>query len=99
VGHGVQGFVGGTVSYVGKRYEGFPPDLGQPQPLIPAYTYANLNTGFTTDGYTVTAFVKNITNKYGILSTQTEFAAATSGVLHTAIITPRTVGISVSKSF
>jgi iron complex outermembrane receptor protein len=95
----IQGFIGGDVSYVGKRYEGFPPSLGEPQPLVPSYTYGNVHTGFAVNGYTVTAFVKNVTNDRGVLSTQQQFAPATTLPLHTAFITPRTVGISILKQF
>jgi iron complex outermembrane recepter protein len=51
----VRGFVGASVAYVEKRYEGFAAILGAPQPSIPDYTYGNLRIGMVTDGYTVTA--------------------------------------------
>jgi outer membrane receptor protein involved in Fe transport len=96
----VTGFIGTTAAYVGKRYEGFPPTLGQPQPSIPSYTYDNLRTGIVTRGWTVTAFVKNVTNERGILqSAQITGSTATSGLWYTSFIVPRMVGLSVSKAF
>jgi iron complex outermembrane recepter protein len=96
----VDGFVGATAAYVGKRFEGFPANLGQAQPSIPSYTYGDVRTGFTTNGYTITAFVKNVTNERGILeSTQLTGATATSGMWHTVYIVPRLVGLSISKQF
>jgi outer membrane receptor for Fe3+-dicitrate len=95
----IQGFVGGDVAYVGKRYEGFPPSLGEPQPLVPSYTYGNVHAGCEVSGYIVTAFVKNVTNDRGVLSTQQQFSAVNTLPLHTAFITPRTIGISVLKEF
>jgi hypothetical protein len=47
----------------------------------------------------VTAFVKNVTNDRGVLSTQQQFAAANTLPLHTAFIPPRTIGVSVLKEF
>lgn len=96
----VDGFVGATGAYVGKRYEGFPATLGQPQPAIPSYAYGDLRTGIVTHGYTITAFVKNVTDERGILeSTQITGTTATSGLWHTVFMVPRTVGLSVSKEF
>lgn len=96
----ISGFVGATVAYVGKRYEGFPASLGAPQPSIPDYSYGNVQIGIDTYGYTVTAFAKNVTNERGILkSTQITGSTPTSGLWETAFITPRTIGLSVSKSF
>jgi iron complex outermembrane recepter protein len=94
----VNGFIGATAAYVGKRYEGFPPILGQPQPVIPEYSYGNVRAGILTQGFTVTAFVKNVTNKLGILQTVPSFPNA-DGSVRTAILTPRTMGISISKDF
>jgi iron complex outermembrane receptor protein len=94
----VDGFAGATAAYVGKRYEGFPPLLGAPQPLIPSYTYANVQGGILTHGLTVTAFVKNVTNKLGILSSQA-FYPNPNGSIRTAVLTPRTVGLSLEKQF
>ena len=96
----VDGFVGATGAYVGKRYEGFPPTLGQPQPGIPSYTYADLRTGITTHGLTVTAYVKNVTDERGVLmSSQINGSTPTSGLWHTVFMTPRTIGLSISKTF
>lgn len=96
----VDGFVGATAAYVGKRDEGFPVNPGQAQPSIPSYGYGDVRTGIETNGFTVTAFVKNVTNERGILqSTQLTGATATSGLWHTIFITPRLMGLSVAKSF
>jgi len=96
----VSGFVGATVAYVGKRYEAFPATPGGPQPSIPDYTFGNVQIGMIANGYTVTAFAKNVTNERGILrSTQITGSTPTSGLWETNFITPRTIGLSVSKSF
>lgn len=102
VSHSVNGFVGATTSYVGARNEGFgfPTGPGQPQARIPSYAYANLRAGVATKGYSVTAFAKNVTNERGVLNIiQYSGDTSTTGVWRTAIITPRTIGISMSKEF
>jgi len=96
----VTGFVSATAAYVGKRFEGFPASLGEPQPAIPAYGYGDLRTGIDTHGYTITAFVKNLTDERGVLySTQITGTTLASGLWHTVVIPPRTVGVSVMRSF
>ena len=96
----VSGFVSATVAHVGKRYEAFPAAPGAPQPSIPDYTFGNLQAGVLVDGYTVTAFAKNVTNERGVLrSAQITGNTPTSGLWQTNFISPRTIGLSVSKSF
>jgi iron complex outermembrane recepter protein len=96
----IEGFVGGTGAYVGQRWNQFSSTPGELQGILPSYSYGNVRTGIRTDGYTVTAYVKNFTNEHGILnSAQQTGSTATSGLWYTSFITPRTVGVSVSKSF
>jgi len=95
----VEGFVNGTVAYVGRRWEAWTATSGQ-EPQVPGYYYLNVQGGIKADGFTVAAFVKNLTDQRGILSA-TQFTGSTldSGMWRTSIITPRTVGLSISKSF
>jgi iron complex outermembrane recepter protein len=96
----IEGFVGGTGAYVGKRWNQFSSNPGELQGILPAYGYGNVRTGIETNGYTVTAYVKNLTNERGILnSAQQTGTAATNGLWYTSFIIPRTIGVSVSKSF
>jgi iron complex outermembrane recepter protein len=99
----VNGFAGATVAYVGARYDqefsaGF---LPSEEPYIPGYTYGNVRAGIVTNGYTVTAYVKNVTNERGILVINpfNGGSYAHTGIWQTTIITPRTIGLSVSKQF
>ena len=91
------GFVGASWAYVGKRYENYPQTLGAPQPLVPEYLYADVRAGVERDGFTISAFVKNVTDRRGILSSNP--ASAVGGPWGTAIIRPRAVGLSVMKQF
>jgi hypothetical protein len=96
----VSGFVGATAAYVGKRYEGFPGGPGQAPLSIPAYGYGNLRVGIVEGQYRVTAFVKNITNEQGVLASgQASGGPPMMAIWHTSFMTPRTVGLSVSRDF
>lgn len=46
----ITAFVGATAAYVGKRYEGFSPALGEPQQSIPSYAYGDLRAGIQPAG-------------------------------------------------
>jgi outer membrane receptor protein involved in Fe transport len=91
----VRGFVGATVASIGNRFSDYTPG-GLPHPEAHAYTYANLQAGLIRDGYTLTLFLKNVTDERGVLSA---VAANDAGLSHYAVIIPRTIGLSLSKSF
>ena len=91
------GFVGGTVTYVGDRLGPFPspPPAVPPRTDYPAYTKMDVHTGAKYEYWTVTLFCSNLANKRGLLY-------GGIGTLFPALyeyIDPRTVGLSVSKSF
>jgi iron complex outermembrane receptor protein len=91
------GFVGATWAYVGKRYSDYNNNVTPVavQYLWPGYSYANARMGIRWNGYTLTAFLNNIANSRGILSAIPQ----PNGFVQTAVITPRTVGLSVAKEF
>ncbi len=89
------GFVGAAASYVGDRENIFVA-AGQQRYSIPAYTKADLRTGVKVESWTVNAYVNNIGDRRGVLENHIAndlypFAVTT--------ITPRTVGVSVTKTF
>lgn len=88
--------VGFTASYVGKRPGAFPPP-GQPQTALPkpAYTQYDLRAALHYDGFSLTAYVNNLTDKRGVLRDGDD---ALDPNLAT-YIQPRTIGLSLSKTF
>jgi len=94
--NGLSGVVGGTVSYVGDR-EGVFAAAGGPNERqdFPAYTKVDLRAGIKWDGWSVSAFANNLTDRRGLLN----------GGLNTynpavfVLIPPRTIGLSVARSF
>jgi len=89
----VTGFVGGAIDYVGNRYGLFvsTPDRA----YYPAYARTDVSAGTRFDSWTVSLFGNNMTDRRGILG-------GGNGMFPPFaynIIQPRTVGITVSKTF
>jgi outer membrane receptor protein involved in Fe transport len=91
------GFAGATWAYIGKRYSAYNGlNPGGIQSIWPGYNYTNARMGVRwNNGYTLTAFVNNVTNSRGILSANPLIPT----LVETAVITPRTVGLSLMKEF
>ena len=90
----VIGFVGGSVSYVGDR-KGVFRAVPQRQ-TFPAYIQVDLRTGVKYDLWTVNAFITNVADKRGVL---TGGLGTSPYPLAFNYIQPRTVGLSLAKSF
>lgn len=95
----VEGLVGVGVNYVGNRFSSFP-SFGYVNPRLelPSYTTLDAHAGAVANGWKVTLYAKNLTDKLGILSAD----PASSTVLgnnRIQIIRPRTIGLSVAKQF
>ena len=97
----VDGFAGLSSTRVGDRIGNFGSGPGAPRLRYPAYATVDLHGGFDVNKFKVTAFVKNLGNKRGILGSGTRESEpyTTTAIYSTAIIVPRTVGLSVSKEF
>jgi len=96
----LSGFLGGNVDYVGERLAGFqaPPPPGEAptaRDVYPAYAKTNFRTGVKFDDWTVTLFVNNAFDRRGTLSGN----PSVNNVTNIVLITPRTVGMSVGRSF
>lgn len=88
------GFVAGAESYVGSRESEFTGSAQQSRRTLPAYAQASMRTGVRCDSWMFNLFVNNIADKRGAL------ALFVSGpIQNVVLIQPRTVGLSVSKTF
>jgi len=95
--HDVSAFVGASVSYVGDRKSFFtapPPDI-PPRQEFPGYAKADAHAGLTFNDWTTDTFVNNLANRRGVLSG----GLGTSNPNAFQFIQPRTVGVTISKSF
>jgi iron complex outermembrane receptor protein len=92
----VTGFVGAALSYVGDRESYFPSIYSGPQRQnLPAYARTDLRAGAKYGPWTADLFVTNVADKRGLLT------GGTGAPLPYAFdyIQPRTIGISLSRSF
>ena len=90
----VDAFVGGNVSYVGKRVGTFQPD--PERSIFPSYWQFDLTAGVKWDsGWRLNAFVTNLTDERGILRTGADSNIPTA----VTYIRPRNFGLAVSKTF
>lgn len=101
VSSGTDGFVGASLSYVGKRTTEF----NQRHPngslvRIPGYTTVDLRGGVNVGRFTIEAFARNLFDKRGITDAF-GFDGATfpNGAAGVAVIRPRTVGLSLTGKF
>ena len=98
---GVEGFVGGTVNYVGKRVANLDERTADDRPIrIPSYTEVDLRAGVNLDHWTIEAFARNLFNKRGITDAF-GFDGATfpNGAAGVAVIRPRTFGLVVTARY
>jgi iron complex outermembrane recepter protein len=90
------GFVAGAVSYYSAR-EGLFGTFGATERLtFPAYAQTDLRAGVTYESWMVNLYANNIANKLAFLDGGAGYGGATFGY---QVITPRTVGLSVTKRF
>jgi outer membrane receptor protein involved in Fe transport len=89
-------------TYFGDRYGPFnsvtPPAPAQPQVFIPDYSTVDLLAGIDDGRYSLNVFLRNLANKRGITSLQAEGGGG-NGNLQATIITPRTIGMSLTANF
>lgn len=89
----VTGFIGGSLSYIGDRKGRFTAAGGRQE--LPAYARLDLHAGATFEEWTANLFANNLLDRRGLIA----------GGLGTAFptgfyyIQPRTVGLSISRTF
>jgi outer membrane receptor protein involved in Fe transport len=88
------GFAGLQLSYVGDRLSSFVTP-GTERPVYPAYAKVDLNVGVDHDSWRVNLYVNNVADKRGVLGG----GATTTPAFAYYYIQPRTVGLSLIKSF
>jgi iron complex outermembrane receptor protein len=91
-------FMGGSVSYIGLRLGEFTSSPTPPPVQMPAFTTFNLHTGARYESWLMNLFLNNVADRRGITGYSFYDGAGTAADVAT-IIPPRTVGLSVSKSF
>lgn len=96
----LDGFVGGTVTYVGKRYSDFQRTAALVRLQFPHYTTLDLRAGAKLDGWSLNVFATNVTDRRGIIGGSSRGLSATTTVPYSVVyIRPRTVGVSIERKF
>jgi iron complex outermembrane recepter protein len=92
-------FVGGAVNYVGARPYEFSTSSTQPRIWFPAYTQFNLHTGAHYQSWLINLYVNNVSNRRGVVGILPSTNIGDTGGYLTTITQPRTLGLSVAKTF
>lgn len=87
------GFLGTAVSYVGEREGAFKANALAPGAHFPSYVKVDLRAGVRRGSWELSAFANNVTDKRAILDGDADISP------NFTFIQPRTVGLSLSKSF
>ncbi|MGB8602223.1 MAG: TonB-dependent receptor, partial [Rhizomicrobium sp.] len=96
---GIDGVVGATFNYIGSRYGLFPEASGGERFFMPAYGTVDLHAGFDTGNWEFTLYSKNLFDQKGLMQASSRDVITRTGDYNAATITPRTIGISVSRHF
>ena len=87
-------FVGGAISYVGSRESEFTGSAQQSRPTLPAYAQSSMRAGVRYDSWMFNLIANNIADKRGALG-----LFASGPIQNVVLIQPRSVGLSISKTF
>jgi len=90
----VTGFIGGSLSYVGDR-KGVFRGKGLARQLYPEYTQVDLRAGVNYQDWSVNLFANNLSDERGLL----DGGLGQTNAASFSVIQPRTVGLSVTRSF
>ncbi len=95
-------FAGVTATYTGPRLIDFSPVAAVPRLPMPAFTSVDLRCGVSLERLRATLFVRNVGDTRGYVG-GLDFTAGTTnsptGPWTAALITPRTVGVSLTMDF
>jgi outer membrane receptor protein involved in Fe transport len=94
----LSGSLGASLSYVGDRQGVFLASVGGVPPArqgYPSYSQLALNAGIRSESWTISVHVNNLTDRHGVLSGGKGFIYSDAF----AYIQPRTIGLSLAKTF
>lgn len=98
VGDRMTAFLGASVTYAGRRFGGFRStfEAAQGRQIFPAYTQTDARAGVRYDDWAVNLFINNIADKRAAIQGG---MGSTLGANYFTFIRPRTMGLSVERSF
>jgi outer membrane receptor protein involved in Fe transport len=90
----VSGFAGGSLSYLSNRRGDFSASADQTRLYLPGYGQMNLHAGVRWNAWTTNVFLNNVADRRGVL-----FTSRVGATTPVTLIQPRTVGLSLSRTF
>ena len=104
IGRGFSAFAGASLAYVGGRYAEFANILPTTvdneaygaRVKLPSYTTIDLRAGAYNDDWRLSAYVKNIGDKRGVVEATTRGGTSSPQAI---FLQPRTIGATLSRSF
>lgn len=99
VGDNLLAFVGGNITYLGDRLAPFNNVATTPRFVMPAYTTGDINGGLQGDNWTLSLFVKNVTDEKGYLSATPRNSTTGLSAYGAGLIQPRTYGVSFAFDY
>lgn len=104
IGGGFSAFAGASLAYVGQRYADFANILPTAtantaygaRVKLPSYTTIDLRGGVYNDDWRIQAYLKNVGDKRGVIEATTRGGTSSPQAI---FLQPRTVGVSVTRSF
>ncbi|QNN57554.1 TonB-dependent receptor [Diaphorobacter ruginosibacter] len=93
-------YVGASVRYTGQRNSGYPGSVLVNNVRMPAFSIVDLQAGMDFKSFSLAAYVRNATNKRGIVSVDPGLAPASNPYQTEAALTlPRTIGVNMTVPF
>jgi outer membrane receptor protein involved in Fe transport len=87
-----------NANYTGNRYSSFLNSTLSPNYVMPGYLQLDLAAGTTVGKVDIGVFVRNLTDKRGVIGAATSETLAV-GRTYVKVITPRTIGLNASVAF
>jgi outer membrane receptor protein involved in Fe transport len=91
-------YVGISARYTGKRDAGYRGSSVIPSMKMPAYTLIDVQAGIDFKRFSVSAYVRNLANKRGIVSVETGLTG-NPNIVTAALAQSRTIGVNVNVPF
>jgi iron complex outermembrane recepter protein len=93
----IAGFGGLDWHFTGDRLSEFA--VGAPRQTLPHYSMVDLRTGIRVNNYEVTLYVKNATDARAISEVSAETTLSGVNAYSASVVTPRTVGLTLSGKY
>jgi outer membrane receptor protein involved in Fe transport len=92
------GSIGASLAYTGQRNSSYLGSTTNPNMVLESYQVLNIRAGLSSAQWDLSVFVDNLLDKRAYTSMDTSSVAA-GGAAKATVVTPRTVGLRVSRLF